>query len=120
MTYANGIRRYTFTAVDLVSKWAFSRTYSSQSSRNGADFLRRLVQAAPFRIVRIQTDNGSEFLKEFGEAVVAQKLVQFFIWVRQPKYQGWVDRFNCSVQEEFIDWKLDSLGGLPQSTAYVI
>ena len=111
VTYANGIRRYTFTAVDLVSRWAFSRTYSSQSSRNGADFLRRLVQAAPFWIVRIQTDNGSEFLKEFGEAVVTQKLVRFFNWVRQPKYQGWVERFDRSVQEEFIDWKLDSLAG---------
>ena len=109
--YANGIRRYAFTAVDLVSRWAFSRTYSSQSSRNGADFLRRLVQAAPFKIQRIQTDNGSEFMKEFGDAVEIEKLVRFFNWVRQPKYQGWVERFNRSIQEEFLDWKLDSLAG---------
>jgi putative transposase len=113
LTFAEGKRRYTFTAVDVVSRWAFSRVYKTASSRNGADFLRELLKAAPFQVIRIQTDNGSEFMKEFGEAVETLLLTHFFNWVRQPKYQGWVERFNRSIQEEFLDWRAASLAGNP-------
>ena len=114
LTFAEGKRRYTFTAVDLVSRWAFSKTYTSGTSRNGADFLKNLLEAAPFQVVRIQTDNGSEFMKEFGEAVEHLLLTHFFNWVRQPKYQGWVERFNRSIQEEFLDWHHSALAGDPE------
>ena len=106
-------RRYTFTAVDLVSRWAFSKTYKTASSRNGADFLQLLLMAAPFKIRRIQTDNGSEFLKEFREAAEKAGLTHFFNWVKQPKYQGWVERFNRSIQEEFLNYHRASLAGEP-------
>ncbi len=110
-TFALGSRRYTFTAVDLVSRWAFSRTYASASSRNGADFLRLLLAAAPFEVRRVQTDNGSEFAKEFREAAEAASLVQYFNYPRKPRNQGWVERFNRSLQEEFLDWRHASLAG---------
>ena len=113
LTFVESRRRYTFTAVDLVSRWAFSKTYTTASSRNGADFLRELLQTAPFAVSRIQTDNGSEFMKEFGEAVEKAVLIHFFNWVKQPKYQGWVERFNRTIQEEFLDWHHEALGGDP-------
>ncbi|MDP2734940.1 MAG: DDE-type integrase/transposase/recombinase, partial [bacterium] len=108
-----GQRRYTFTAVDLVSRWAFSKTYKTASSRNGADFLHTLLEEAPFKVRHIQTDNGSEFMKEFREAAEAASLIHFFNWVKQPKYQGWVERFNRTIQESFLDWHRASLAGEP-------
>lgn len=111
LTFAEGRRRYTFTAVDLVSRWAFSRTYASASSKNGADFLRRLLVAAPFAVRRIQTGNGGEFLSFFRQAAEAACLVHFFNWARQPRHQGWVERVNRSLQEEFLDWRHSSLAG---------
>jgi putative transposase len=108
-----GQRRYTFTAVDLVSRWAFSKTYKTASSRNGADFLHTVLSQAPFTVVHIQTDNGSEFMKEFREAAEAASLVHFFNWVKQPKYQGWVERFNRTIQESFLDYHRVSLAGDP-------
>ena len=111
LTFAEGIRRYTFTAVDLISRWAYSYTYPTASSRNGAHFLTSLIACAPFTVHRIQTDNGSEFQKEFEEAVATLGITRFFNWVRQPKYQGWVERFNRTIQEEFIDHHLSTLAG---------
>ena len=64
LTFVDGQRRYTFTAIDLVSRFAVSHTYTSASSRNGKDFLQRVINTMPFSISHIQTDNGSEFLKE--------------------------------------------------------
>lgn len=113
LTFVGNLRRYTFTGVDLVSRWAFSKTYPSASSRNGADFLQELLSAAPFTVTRIQTDNGSEFMKEFGELVEQVPLVHFHNWVKQPKFQGWVERFNRTIQEEFLDWHHELLGGSP-------
>lgn len=101
--FVDGVRRYVFTAVDLSSRWAFSRSYGSASSRNGADFLRRLLAVAPFGVARIQTDNGSEFSAEFASAAAAAGVVQFFNWARSPKYQGWVERFNRTLKEEFLN-----------------
>ena len=104
-----GQRRYTFTAVDLVSRWAFSKTYKTASSRNGKDFLTGLLATAPFSVSHIQTDNGSELMKEFGEAAKDASLIHFHNWVKQPKYQGWVERFNRTIQEKFLDWHNQSL-----------
>lgn len=114
LVFTLGQRRYTFTAVDLVSRWAFSKTYKTASSRNGADFLQELLQAAPFEVQHIQTDNGSEFAKEFREAAEAASLIHFHNWVKQPKYQGWIERFNRTIQEEFLDWHKQSLAGEPE------
>jgi hypothetical protein len=103
-TFCDGTRRYTFTAVDLVSRWAFSYSYATNSSRNGADFLARLLSAAPFGVRRVQTDNGSEFHALFEAAAGAAGLTHFWNWPRSPRHQGWVERFNRSLQEEFLDW----------------
>ena len=109
--YTLNQRRYTFTAVDPVSRWAYSKTYKTASSRNGADFLHELVAQAPFQITHIQTDNGSEFMKDLREAAEAASLTHFHNWVKQPKYQGWVERFNRTIQEEFLDWHKISHSG---------
>lgn len=113
LIFTLGQRRYTFTAVDLVSRFAFSKTYKTASSRNGADFLKNLLHTCPFEVKRIQTDNGSEFMKEFREAAEQANLIHFHNWVKQPKYQGWVERFNRTIQEEFLDWHKQSLAGEP-------
>lgn len=83
LIFTLGQRRYTFTAVDLVSRWAFSKTYKTASSRNGADFLSELLQADPFTVRRVQTDNGSEFLKEFRTAAEAAELIQLRIPLKE-------------------------------------
>jgi putative transposase len=106
---SGGLRRYVFTAVDLVTRVAWTKAYPSASSRSGKDFLAHILTTSPFPVAHIQTDNGAEFLKEFWVAAIEADLVHFFNWVKQPKYQGWVERFNRTIQEEFIDWHLDSL-----------
>ena len=115
LTFVESRRRYTFTAVDLVSRWAHSKTYTTANSRNGKDFLEEILVKAPFSISHIQTDNGSEFMKEFAEAVEQAPLIHFHNWVKQPKYQGWVERFNRTIQEEFLDWHHELLGGDPDT-----
>ena len=51
----------------------------------------------------IQTDNGSEFLGEFDSFLEENHILHQFIYPRSPKINGVVERFNRTIQEEFIE-----------------
>ena len=102
--FEHGIKRYIVTAIDVVSKFSFSYTYKSHTSTNAADFARKLIQVTPYPIKAIQTDNGSEFLKDFDKVIAKLGIVHFFTYPRCPKQNGVIERFNRSLQEEFVDF----------------
>ena len=60
----NGVRYYQYTAVDECTRWTYRQMYEEHSTHSSVLFLSELVQAAPFPIRVIQTDNGTEFTKE--------------------------------------------------------
>ena len=107
--FLNGIKRYLFTAIDIKSRFAFCYAYKSNSSANGRDFLKKFATVAPFPIARIQTDNGSEFLKHFNRSCQDNGLVHFFNYPGHPQSNGHLERFNRTIQEQFVDWHTDSL-----------
>src|SRR3989344_1666936 len=59
--YWNNSKRYILTCIDTVSKIAFARMYTSKSSRNAADFLKRMVYLLDGGVLNTLNDNGSEF-----------------------------------------------------------
>jgi transposase len=61
----NGQKCYVYNFVDHASKWAFKRAYEAIGASETRDFMRFVVQAAPFVITRLQTDNGSEFTNKY-------------------------------------------------------
>jgi transposase InsO family protein len=105
--FADGIKRYMFTALDVKTRFAFAYAYSSNSSFNGQDFLKKLTHVAPFGIKHIQTDNGSEFLKYFNQSCEDNNMVHFFNYPRHPQSNGHLERFNRTVQEQFADWQVE-------------
>jgi len=107
--FVDGIKRYLFTGIDITTRFAFAYVYKSDSSANGRDFLNKFARVAPFPLSRIQTDNGSEFLKHFTQSCVENELVHFFNYPRHPQSNGHLERFNRTVQEQFADWNTDNL-----------
>ncbi|MCA9344001.1 integrase core domain-containing protein, partial [Candidatus Saccharibacteria bacterium] len=51
----------------------------------------------------------SEFYKHFIRACDERNIEQLWNYPKRPKNNGMVERFNRSIQEEFIDWNLDNL-----------
>jgi transposase InsO family protein len=107
--FAEGIKRYMFTAIDIKTRFAFAYLYKSNSSANGQDFLEKFSSVAPFPIKHIQTDNGSEFLKNFSQSCHNHDLVHFFNYPRHPQSNGHLERFNHTIQEQFADWNINCL-----------
>lgn len=107
--FKDGIARYLITGVDLYSRFAFSFTYKSLSSKMALDFMKKFQNVAPFKISNIKTDNGHEFLGHFEEYLKNQSITQFFSYPRTPKSNAFVERFNRSIQEEFVKPNIDSI-----------
>ena len=107
--FLNGIKRYILTAIGLVTEFAFAYCYSSLSSKNTEDFMRKLTEVTPFGIKRIQTDNGAEFEKHFRDYIQKQNLVQFHNYPGHPQSNARVERFNRTLQEQYTSWHLDEL-----------
>ncbi len=107
--FVAGLKRYLLTAIDLPTRFAFAYIYKSSSSANARDFLEKLQTVAPFRITRIQTDNGHEFEKFFSQACSRQHLVHYFNYPRHPQSNSHLERFNRTIQEQFAYWNTDDL-----------
>ena len=101
--YWNGIKRYIFTAIDKYGKFAYARSYKSKSSKNGEDFLYRLHYLLNGQIPRVGHDNGTEFEKYFRQACEKLKIEQYYSRVRTPKDNPDNERFNQTLQTEFLD-----------------
>ena len=54
-------RLYLFVAIDRTSKFAFVELHRKALRKTAADFLRHLVEAVPYRINIVLTDNGTHF-----------------------------------------------------------
>jgi len=107
--FTDGIKRYIFTAIDISTRFTFAYAYKSNSSTHGSDFLDKFLKVAPFAIRRVQTDNGSEFLKDFEQACEEKCLVHFFNYPKHPEANGYLERFNRTIQEQFVNWYIDIL-----------
>lgn len=96
-----GRKLYQFTAIDVLTKQRVLGAYPSASSRNSTLFLERCRREFPFRILNIQTDNGSEFLKEFEKRCAELGIPHYFIYPRQKKQNAYVERSHGSDEREF-------------------
>jgi transposase InsO family protein len=100
--WIRGQKRYVFTVIDTVSKIAFARMYTTKSSANAADFVKRMVYLLDHEVWNVGHDNGSEFHKHFERAVHELGLGDYWSRVKTPTDNPVNERFNRTVQEEFI------------------
>ena len=102
--YSNGLKRYIFTGIDKFGKMAFARMYKTKSSRSAEDFLSRLYFLLDGNVPRVGHDNGSEFEKYFKRACHKLGIDQYYSRVRTPKDNPENERFNRTLQEEFLSF----------------
>jgi len=107
--FTAGIKRYIFTSLDISTRFAFAYAYKFNSSSNGRDFLHKFISVAPFTTIRIQTDNGGEFEKHFAQSCQEHGFVHFFNYPHHPQSNGHLERFNRTLQEQFVNWHIDEL-----------
>lgn len=103
LTISSGGYRYLLTAIDEVSKLAFARLYTTHTSKNATDFLKRLNYLTENKVLNLHHDNGSEFKKEFEQACELLNIPQWYSRPHTPKDNPVLERFNRTIQEEFVE-----------------
>lgn len=101
--FKDGLKRYILTGIDITGKFAFAYAYSHLSGVKGADFVNKFIEVSPFAIRAIQTDNGLEFTNKTDKLMQDKGIVHFFTYPKSPKMNAYIERFNRTIQEEFID-----------------
>ena len=102
--FVHGMKRYIITAVDVKTKYSFAYCYKNHGSDSTKDFFQKLEQVFPYKIKAVQTDNGPEFHKYFMQYLEKQKVIHYWNYKGQPTKNGHVERYNRTIQEEFVDW----------------
>jgi putative transposase len=99
----DGVKDYFYNAIDAKLKFALTLNYKRLNSKNMKDFYERFRKVYPLQIKDWQTDNGSENLGEFDKALQKADIPHLFIYPRCPKINSIIERYNRTIQEEFID-----------------
>ena len=97
----NGVTCKHFQAWERRSKHIHAQVYSNATARSAKRLLRELVEIAPYKILSIQVDGGSEFMADFETACEQMKIPLSVLPPARPKYNGGVERGNRTFREEF-------------------
>ena len=108
---AAGEKFYQYTAIDEFSRWRYLEAFQEHSTYSSAQFLEHLIKAAPFKILCVQTDNGTELTKRLlpgdnGPSLFETRLEQAGIRHKlirpyTPRHNGKVERSHRKDNEYF-------------------
>ena len=108
---AAGEKFYQYTAIDEFSRWRYLEAFQEHSTYSSVQFLEHLIKAAPFKILCVQTDNGTEFTKRLlpgdnGPSLFETRLEQAGIRHKlirpyTPRHNGKVERSHRKDNEYF-------------------
>lgn len=100
----SGSRRYIITSEDLFGRFAFAWATSSHASKAVAEFFDSFRLLFPYPVTFVLTDNGSEFKKHFTAALLKLQIIHYHTYPKTPKMNAHVERFNRTIQEEFLNY----------------
>ncbi len=93
-------RIYVYTLIDVHSRWAYAKAYTTCKAGNTLLFVKEAQRQAPFLFQHLQTDHGPEFGKWFVHQV---QIRHRHSRVRRPNDNAHLERFNRTLQEECLD-----------------
>lgn len=101
-----------FVAIDRTSKFAFVRLVESAGKMEAAQFLRDLIEAVPYRIHTVLTDNGVQFTPRkqdiydgdhiFDRVCDEHGIEHRLTKVNHPWTNGQVERMNRTIKDATV------------------
>ena len=107
---AKGEKFYQYTAIDEYSRFRYIEAFKEHSSYSSAIFLEHMLNAFPFPVHCVQTDNGLEFTKRlikensltlFEEKLKEKGITHKLIKPYTPRHNGKVERSHRKDNEYF-------------------
>ncbi len=102
--FVHGLRRYVITFEDVFTRFSFAWSTNCHASKAAQEFFRHCCLVFPYPIEYVLTDNGSEFKKHFNQELNKLHIAHYHTYPKTPKMNAHCERFNRTIQEEFIDY----------------
>jgi len=100
--FGRGRQLVCFDAIDDCSRYVCAKLYGRENAINAIEFIKYLIQHAPFTIKRIRIDNRSKNkIREFCESIGIEVIVND---AHEPKQNGKIERFHRTIKRLFF-WK---------------
>ncbi|MGY0400015.1 MAG: DDE-type integrase/transposase/recombinase, partial [Ostreibacterium sp.] len=103
------LKRYIMTYIDENSGYAIALAMDKQTSHNAELFFNKAFSLTPFVVKQVITDNGSEFKGQFKQCLKDALIKQYHTYPYTPKMNAICERFNRTLQEQFVDYYEDLL-----------
>lgn len=105
------LRRYTISFIDVRLKISYSKTFTGKLSKYALECFKEFEMFLPktIKIKVVQTDNGSEFEGAFDQYLGKRKIRHLWTYPQCPKINSCIERYNRSVQEEWMNSYLDEM-----------
>jgi hypothetical protein len=103
----DGIKDYFISAIDAKMKFSLTLPYKKLTSENMTNFYFKFKEVYPGKVKVWQSDNGSENLGLFDTQLKKDAIPHYFIYPRCPKIDTFIERYNRTLQDEFIDPNLN-------------
>jgi transposase InsO family protein len=101
-----------FVAIDRTSKFAFARLSQAAGKAEAAQFLRDLLEAVPYRVHTVLTDNGIQFTNRrcdryasahiFDRVCLEHGIEHRLTKVNHPWTNGQVQRMNRTIKDATV------------------
>ena len=105
----HGCRRYVLTFTDLFTRFSIAWATTSHASDAAREFFELVRFLFPLELTYVLTDNGSEFMKHFDQELKRLHKEHWHTYPRTPKMNAHAERFNRTLQEEFLDFHAGKL-----------
>ena len=93
---------YLLVAIDRTSKFAFVELRKTVSRRDAADFLRRLIEAVPYKVHTVLTDNGTHFTDPTGDSRSPVEIREMI--AEQKPFRAHAFEYACATND--VDHRL--------------
>lgn len=92
-----------YTIIDDASRWVFVWSYETANAVNTVDFLKKVLQRAPFLIQKIRTDQGTEFTATLVEKFLCDHNIPHRRNTPYcPEENGKIERFHRTLNEKAL------------------
>jgi transposase InsO family protein len=101
--YAHGIRHYQFSVFDPFTEKYHFTIFPTKESKNAIGAFKKSEKYFGFRILSVQTDNGSEFRGYFHKWLGKKSIniPHYFIPKSSPYWNAQVERVHKTIDDEF-------------------
>ncbi|MBB4133179.1 transposase-like protein [Xanthomonas campestris] len=103
---------YLFVAIDRTSKFALTELHAAANKMVAAQFLRNVIQAVPYALHTVLTDNGIQFTNRrsdryafvhiFTRVCEEHGIEHRLTQVKHPWTNGQVERMNRTIKEATV------------------